>query len=224
MVLWEGESLVDGSPITLHGTINSTNRKTGPMGQTWIMRRDINPMAAIKSGQDVSVCGDCPLRSSINGGCYVVPMHGPNNIFKSNDRTHKDVFKSWILHYGMRVGSYGDPVVIPFSIWEEYLISSAFVTGYTHLWSTLNIDQRWKDWIMASTEGDNWEVAVAQGWSVFNIQTNDNIPPHSSKCNSSAGGCFHCKKCNGRNGNVFTYPHGRGKGKITNKLYGGSHE
>ena len=30
--------------------------------QTWILRSDMNPLEAIHTGHDASICGDCPLR------------------------------------------------------------------------------------------------------------------------------------------------------------------
>ena len=66
---WRGPSPVDGAPIALILTglspldsEQSVNRKTGPMVQTYIVRRDMAPVMAMMSGADRSVCGDCPLR------------------------------------------------------------------------------------------------------------------------------------------------------------------
>jgi hypothetical protein len=38
LVLWEGPSRLDGSPIVAIATFRTDNRKTGPMIQTWIIR------------------------------------------------------------------------------------------------------------------------------------------------------------------------------------------
>jgi hypothetical protein len=46
IVLYRGPSLLDGSPIVAIATIGSTNVKTGPMVQTWILRADMNPLEA----------------------------------------------------------------------------------------------------------------------------------------------------------------------------------
>ena len=65
VVLYEGPSLLDGQPIVVIATglaRLSANPKTGDMVQTWVLCRDVDPFAAIHNGQDVSVCGDCPLR------------------------------------------------------------------------------------------------------------------------------------------------------------------
>lgn len=65
LVLWEGPSRLDGAPIVLIATgmrRGSSNEKTGPMVQTWILRQDVAPHVAQRTGADASVCGDCPLR------------------------------------------------------------------------------------------------------------------------------------------------------------------
>jgi hypothetical protein len=66
---WRGPSPVDGAPIVLIITglsalpsEQSDNRKTGPMVQTYILRQDMAPVAAMMAGMDRSICGDCPLR------------------------------------------------------------------------------------------------------------------------------------------------------------------
>ena len=67
-ILWEGASLIDGAPIVVIATgfaSRSTNRKTGGMVQTYILRRDIDPVSAVQSGDDASICGDCPHRGIV---------------------------------------------------------------------------------------------------------------------------------------------------------------
>lgn len=59
-VLWSGPSELDGAPIVLlaSGLIRgSENSKTGAMVQTYILRSDIDPREAVKSGADSSICG-----------------------------------------------------------------------------------------------------------------------------------------------------------------------
>tara|TARA_Y100000310_G_scaffold70704_1_gene66454 strand:+ start:7449 stop:8192 length:744 start_codon:yes stop_codon:yes gene_type:complete len=66
---WRGPSPVDGTPIVLILTglsplasKQSTNRKTGAMVQSYILRQDMAPIVAVMSAMDRAVCGDCPLR------------------------------------------------------------------------------------------------------------------------------------------------------------------
>ena len=56
VVLYEGISSIDQKPIVAIATLKTSNTKTGNLIQTWIMRQDINPMQAIKSNEDYSVC------------------------------------------------------------------------------------------------------------------------------------------------------------------------
>jgi len=68
-VLWSGASLIDGAPVVaiVTGTASgSTNRKTGAMLQTYILRSDVEPTEAVRLGLDGSICGDCPHRGVPN--------------------------------------------------------------------------------------------------------------------------------------------------------------
>ena len=65
IVAWRGPSAIDGTPVMLVLTglrRPSTNSKTGPMVQSWILREDMHPLEAVKTGADSSICGSCPLR------------------------------------------------------------------------------------------------------------------------------------------------------------------
>jgi hypothetical protein len=59
-ILYEGKSVLDGAPIVYIATLSTSNRKTGDMVQTWILRSDINPVEASKQKLDASICGNCP--------------------------------------------------------------------------------------------------------------------------------------------------------------------
>lgn len=70
-IMYQGASLLDGAPIAVIATLNSSNRKTGAMIQTWVIRTDLSPTEALRSAADASVCGACPHRQSLGGACYV---------------------------------------------------------------------------------------------------------------------------------------------------------
>ena len=60
VVLYEGPSRIDGAPVVAIAcriADASSNAKTGAMVQTFIMRQDIAPHEALKTGDDASVCG-----------------------------------------------------------------------------------------------------------------------------------------------------------------------
>ena len=70
-VVWEGESCLDGSPVVLIVVgfkRRSSNRKTGEMLQSYILRRDLAPLEAIRVGLDGGICGNCRHRSLAAGG------------------------------------------------------------------------------------------------------------------------------------------------------------
>ena len=72
MVVYEGPSLINGEPVVVIATgldKPSTNRKTGPMVQTYILLADERPRDAIQSGKDEAICGSCPARG---GWCYAI--------------------------------------------------------------------------------------------------------------------------------------------------------
>jgi hypothetical protein len=67
-IAWEGNSLIDGSPIVLILTgfvLPSSNKKTGSqMIQSWILQQEFTPTHAAKEGFDRGICGSCPLKMS----------------------------------------------------------------------------------------------------------------------------------------------------------------
>ena len=96
VILYEGPSLIDGQPIAVIATgfqRRTANSKTGDMVQTWILRADLNPLQAIHTGQDVSICGDCPLRGMLETrqcrtvnrrrACYVAIHQAPLGVYRA---------------------------------------------------------------------------------------------------------------------------------------------
>ena len=68
VILYEGPSMIDGAPIVVIANridTDSNNAKTGAMVQTFIMRQDIAPHEATKTGDDASICGDCTHRPAM---------------------------------------------------------------------------------------------------------------------------------------------------------------
>ena len=69
-IFYEGPSAIDGAPIVVIATgfASATgNRKTGDMVQTYIIRQDVKPTDALRTGQDASICGDCKHRPILGG-------------------------------------------------------------------------------------------------------------------------------------------------------------
>ena len=86
-IIYSDPSLIDGKPIVCIAIIKSGNIKTGNAIQTHIIRSDISPMDASKSGEDYSICGSCIHRGTptdnpdkkqaLNRSCYVTLYQGP---------------------------------------------------------------------------------------------------------------------------------------------------
>ena len=68
MIIYQGPSLIDGSPIVAIAIAQSGNVKTGNMVQTYIIRADMSPMEASKQAriiQSVGIASFAAIRQSI---------------------------------------------------------------------------------------------------------------------------------------------------------------
>ena len=63
-IIYRGPSLLDGAPIVVIAIDSARNTKTGRMVQTYILRADMDPREANKTGADFSICGTCPHRGT----------------------------------------------------------------------------------------------------------------------------------------------------------------
>lgn len=178
-IFYRGPSLLTGDPII--GVVTgldggSTNAKTGPMVQAWILRPDLAPSDAVRENLDDAICGNCALRGR-NGAdrkCYVTPWLGPYQVYK---RVIDDDYleASWLdLHAllegrHVRLGAYGDPGAIPFEVWRALLVKTAGWVGYTHQWRIC--DPRLKTLVMASVDSEHeFVVAHLAGWRTFRVR------------------------------------------------------
>ncbi len=176
-ILWEGLSELNGAPIVVIATglrRPSANPKTGPMVQVWILPRDVNPHRATRSGEDASVCGDCPLRyqASVARGsgdavCYVRTSDAPSAVWKTYQAGKYPRGRLGLLAgRRVRLGAYGDPAAVPFEVWVDHLEGARGWTGYTHQWRTC--DPRLAGLVMASCDSP-LDAARARwsGWRTF---------------------------------------------------------
>jgi hypothetical protein len=219
--LYEGPSLLDGNPIlvALTGIENpSRNIKTGPMAQTWVLRADMNPLEASRTGADKSICGDCPFRGhdGKERTCYVNIAWAPFQIFKNKDAL-KPLPKNVFRHRAVRVGAYGDPAAIPTKYTADIHKRSAVATGYTHQWRTC--DPELRKYLMASCNSEaDYEQAKSRGWSTFRVKNpEDKILRGETVCPASdeAGKlmtCYTCGRCKGNTArDVVINVHGMGQ-------------
>jgi hypothetical protein len=217
VVLYEGPSRIDGAPIVAIAcriTEASGNAKTGAMVQTFIMRRDIAPHEALKTGDDSSVCGDCPLRPIHKGPtrCYVRVYQAPLSVWNAYQRGRYAMpgvdFDAALLPelfegLSFRIGSYGDPAAIPASVWKTATRKVKNRTGYTHQWRR-RIGVGLKDLCMASADSESdVATATAKGWRTFRVRKHDapTLATESICPASKEGGqrvqCDTCGLCKG---------------------------
>lgn len=208
--IYSGPSMIDGAPIIVVATgidAPSHNKKTGALVQTWIMRSDVPPVTSIKTGDDRSVCGDCPHRGT---SCYVHVGHGPRSVFEAYHRgkyPEADPIEVG-AHRFIRVGSWGDPFAAPYKVWTDLLRKSAGNTGYSHLLKRFPDAPK-----ICQASADSAEEALqyqAQGFKTFRVKTPDEpMLPGEIYCPSERGvQCITCGLCNGRKANVAINVHG----------------
>lgn len=224
-VIYEGPSMLDGSPIVVIVTSNSKNSKTGDMLQTWILRQDVAPHHAIKTGDDASICGNCPHRGEWDAElqkwvskrtCYVRVFQAPLSVWKRYQRNGYDMSHdrlSRIAELGagrmVRLGSYGDPMAVPLEVWHALTSRAAGWTGYTHQWDTIPEEAKvtrlaWQKLVMASADSHiDAMAAKLAGWRYFRVMPKDAAPAeYEVRCPASkeAGvksSCATCKLCMG---------------------------
>ena len=210
-IIYNGPSLLDGKPIVVIATYSKRNSKTGHVVQTYIIRSDMDPREASKTGEDYSICGDCIMRGlpttdlarKIAKGrrCYVNLGQGVLIVYRAFlDGVYKPG-SARAMGRGrfVRVGTYGDPAAVPQEIWDELLAEASTWTAYSH-------QSGWRPDI-AMQSADNY----AQAWShwragrrTFRVVTGvDQIDSaHEALCPASkeAGRrvqCTACKLCKG---------------------------
>ena len=217
VVLYEGPSRIDGKPIVAIAcriTESSNNDKTGAMVQTFIMRQDIAPHKALKTGDDSSVCGDCPLRPINKGAtrCYVRVYQAPLSVWNAFHRgryaTAGVDFDTALLPepfegLAFRIGSYGVPAAIPANVWKTATRRVKNRTGYTHQWRR-RIGVGLKGLCMASADSESdVAAAMAKGWRTFRVRKHDApVLANESICPASKEGgqrvqCDTCGLCKG---------------------------
>ena len=214
-IIYKGPSLLDGKPIVAIATWSKRNTKTGAVVQTYILRSDINPLEASKTGEDFSICGDCTMRGEVNDDpkrkqakgrrCYVNLGQGVLIVYKSflrgvyamaNTKAGRNTLGRDRF---VRVGTYGDPAAVPAFVWEQLLAEADTFTAYSH-------QSGWRPDI-AMQSADNKAQAIAhwtEGRRTFRViaDLGDLVKGKETLCPASkeAGRrvqCTACKLCKG---------------------------
>lgn len=214
VILWEGASVIDGAPIVVIATglaKSSSNGKTGDLIQTWILRADISPIEAIKTGADVSICGTCPHRGTIVDGanvgrsCYVTVFQAPLVVwkaYKAGKYQKAQNLRGMFTGKRVRLGAYGDPAAAPFAMWDAALEGAAAHTGYTHAWR--DCEPSFARYVMASCDNEqDYADAKAQGWRTFRVRkagealnAREIVCPASKEAGEKTS-CAACVACGG---------------------------
>lgn len=226
-VIYNGPSKLDGAPIVVIAIEGSSNRKTGNMVQTYILRADLDPTSAVKNGADVSICGNCKHRGQHGKDrtCYVNLGQGARAVYDAFMRgLYKIVGLQVARQLGrnrmVRLGTYGDPAAVPGIVWRNLTDEAAGHTGYTHQWRT---QPHLKTLCMASTDSiAETQLAQGWGWRTFRVsmsakQRGAIRELREATCPASAEAlrkltCEQCKACSGtyrgQRGNITIAPHG----------------
>lgn len=221
VILWQGASALDGAPIAVIATriiAKSKNGKTGHMVQTFVIRTDIHPGEALKTGADISVCGNCPHRpkpwlpKDEQGACYVQVNKSVASVYAAfkrgryavpgvdyDPRILPDLFEGLIF----RLGSYGDPCAAPFQIWRAATLKVVAKAGYTHQWRDPRF-AAFKLLCMASCDTAlDYAEATAAGWRTFRVRLESEaklereaICPASAEAGHKTS-CDNCRACGG---------------------------
>ena len=207
-VIQRGVSPIDGKPFVVIMTMKTTNRKTGDMVQVWILRDDVNPVEAIATGDDYSICGNCPHRKQPDGArsCYVNVGQAPLSIWKAYKRgTYcklSDLTPQMLRGRKIRWGAYGDPALVSPTLFATLNEHAAGHTGYTHQWR-----EPWAQWckglFQASCDGlDDYLNASVHGWQTFAVIPQGSQAYSSKLCPATAANsqaqCATCSLCDGQ--------------------------
>jgi len=217
-IAYEGPSLLDGRPIVvIINKINtaSANDKTGALVQSFIIRSDVDPIAALKTGDDASICGDCihrPITAKESGQapCYVNVGRSVLAVYKAHLRGRyakidTETLARELTGKKLRIGTYGDGAAIPAFVWQQLTKYTAGHVGYTHQWQRPGFDHAaWSKLAMASADNvHEAEQARGLGYRVFRVsigldkQLNE-IPCPASVEAGKKTTCENCMLCGGK--------------------------
>jgi hypothetical protein len=216
-IVYEGPSLLDGSPIVV--IINkikaaSKNAKTGALVQSFIIRSDINPVEALKTGDDAAICGHCIHRPSLAAytgapPCYVNVGRSVASVYKAYKRgSYTKASPAEVALYltglKLRIGTYGDGAAAPIDVWQQLTQFTAGHVGYSHQWLNPSFDhQAWSKLVMASADTiDEAAQANLFGMRVFRVSVGVDKQHGEVSCPASAESgkkttCDNCMLCAG---------------------------
>lgn len=229
-VIDRGLSPLDGSPYVAIAVLHSENGKTGDMVQVFILRPDIHPLEAIASGDDFTICGDCPHRRRFNPetgkwqrSCYVDVGKSVSAVWRAFVRgSYPDYDPTQHSRYlrGRRIrwGAYGDPAILHEPVVRDLTAIADGHTGYSHQWR-LAFAQWSKGFFQASCDSfADYLAASAAGWRTFAVIPKGS-PSYSGKlcpatAENSQAQCLTCRLCDGAKQHIYVEAHGIGASHV----------
>ncbi len=211
VVLHRGTSAFTRQPFVVIAVLGrSSNSKTGDMVQVYILADTAaKPTETLKTGDDETVCGDCPLRGLLGRmrTCYVNLGQGPRTVHDAYRRGRYPEYSAvdhdrYFRGRKIRWGAYGEPVLIPLPIVSHLSAIADGWTGYTHQHRRPEF-QPYRAYFMASVHSvPEGEDAVRRGWRYFRACNDGQRAPGEIVCPASdAGGwrrdCTTCDACRG---------------------------
>ena len=228
--VWRGNSRIDGAPIVCicSGLKKSANAKTGNMVQSYILRADLDPMRALKSGADASICGGCIHRPATTTGssysgrsCYVNVGQGPLSVWRAWDRGNVpavslDILPDLVGGRMVRLGTYGDPAAVPLFVWDAYTRGASGWTGYTHQSRTRKLRDVLRYCQVSADSLEDATAANRAGLGSFRVLRDHERPaPFETVCPASeeagrVATCDTCRMCDGSGNAIAIRAHGIG--------------
>lgn len=218
-IIYRGPSMIDGSPIVVVTQKGTSNRKTGDMVQTYILRDDMDPVTANRCGADKAICGDCPLKGTPHDGdkgqakgrgCYVTLAHGPLGKWKGLQKglyptiEGHEAIKGFGAGRMVRIGTYGDGAAVPGFIWDSLCEDAEGWTAYTHQNRCSGAATDPKRYMTSADSASAAKAAWKRGERTFRVvgSVQDLVPGAEILCPASeeAGkrtDCASCKLCAG---------------------------
>lgn len=224
-VIYRGPSRIDGKPIVAIAVWDSTNRKTGNMLQTYILREDIDPLTANKYGEDESICGSCrhkgeptldpDKKQAEKRSCYVVLGQGPLIVWRAYKRGAYRILDNPVSRKGLgfkamvRIGTYGDGAAVPDKVWDDLLSGAAGHTAYSHNGGDP------ARYMVSADSLDEAKRAWRSKYRTFRVvnSTDEIVPGQEIECPSARVQCADCRLCGGTSvaaRNIAIVVHGNG--------------
>lgn len=238
LILWEGVSVIDGiTPVVAIATGIKRKTKNGKLSkrgakvvQVWYLLQDVSPVDAVKTGEDVAVCGDCKHRPVNGGACYVITFQAPRAVwqaYRAGSYARWDGDASLFAGRTVRFGAWGDPASVPVQALKPIVDAAGKVLAYTHQWQ----DARFaglKAWAMASADTVAERVAARlAGFRAFRVRSpGEPLQAGERQCPASDESPIEldCERCGGCDGirkgakrpDYSLEAHGRGAAAFNN--------